>query len=249
MLFDSRKTRGLVLAGPIACLALFASACNGGGGGASARAADSVTSVTSRDDSSAKGNDGSGLTGESCLSSDPDKLCLAVHFVAYRDSAGNSTATPEQAAAIINGTNRFWSVCKIGFQIEKYEAVDPAQYNLAFGAESQSQTDLIRRTFEEPRDQLLAVTTGPWGTAVNAWTSMPGETASGAIMEAGIVSYGDGVIYAHEFGHYLGLGHEADSANLMSAVVATSSTMLSEAQCASARETVESYWVAMLRRS
>ena len=191
---------------------------------------------------------GSNLTGESCISGDPSKICLAVHFVSYVDSAGTPVADATQAAAILSTMNRLWSQCGIGFQIEKYEAVDPARSGLAYGSASQGQTDQIRTAFAQPADQLLAVTTGPWGTAVNAWTNMPGSPPYGAVMEASIVSYGDGIIYAHEFGHYLGLDHVGDTSNLMDAVIYTSSTVINSDQCQTARDTANGAWSAMLRK-
>lgn len=188
------------------------------------------------------------MIGESCLGEDPSKICLAVHFVAYKASSGTPVATTVQAATIIHTMNQIWNPCGIGFQIEKFEQVDPTQYGLAYGSQSQSQLTQVRSTFASPGDQLLAVTTGPWGTSVNAWTSMPGSNVYGAVMEASIVNYGGGVIYAHEFGHYLGLDHVSNQANLMNPVIYTTSTQLTAGQCQAAKDTVDSYWRAMIRR-
>lgn len=185
--------------------------------------------------------------GESCTG-DSSRTCLAVHFVSYTNSSGTATASEAQAATIIQTMNQIFAQCAIGFQIENYEAVNPAQFSLDYGANSQNQLNQIRRTFDLPSNQLLAVTTGPWGTAVNAWTNMPGEGLYGAIMEASIVSYGKGIIYAHEFGHYLGLDHVSNSANLMNPVIYTNSTQLSTSQCQLAQSTLHAYWADMIRR-
>jgi hypothetical protein len=183
--------------------------------------------------------------GESCVDGDADKICLAIRFVTYTNN-GAPAASATQAATIIHKMNSLFSQCNIGFQIQTYEQVNPADYGLAYGSASQSQTDSIRGQFEVD-DRLLAVTTGPWGTAVNAWTNMPGDNVYGAIMEQSIVAYGDGIIYAHEFGHYLGLDHVSDTSNLMSAIIYTSSSTLTSGQCSTARSVANSYWSRMIR--
>ncbi|MGK5083544.1 matrixin family metalloprotease [Bdellovibrionota bacterium FG-1] len=186
------------------------------------------------------------VVGESCLSGDANKICLATHFVTYENSAGTAVASITQAGTIIHTMNTLWGKCDIGFQIMKYEAVDPTKYGLSYGAASQNELNQIRNTFSTAANELLAVTTGPWGTAVNAWTNMPGYGVYGAVMEASIVAYGGGIIYAHEFGHYLGLDHVSNSSNLMSPIIATTSTNLTAAQCQAAVNTVGSYWPAMV---
>lgn len=183
--------------------------------------------------------------GESCVAGDSDKICLAIRFVTYTNN-GVPAASATQAATIIRKMNSLFSQCNIGFQIQTYEQVNPSDYGLAYGSASQSQTDSIRGQFDVS-DRLLAVTTGPWGTAVNAWTNMPGDNVYGAIMEQSIVAYGDGIIYAHEFGHYLGLDHISDTGNLMSAVIYTSSSSLTSSQCSIARDVATSYWSKMIR--
>lgn len=185
--------------------------------------------------------------GESCTG-DPSRTCLAIHFVSYTNSLGVPTATTTQAATIVRTMNQLFAPCAIGFQIEKYEAVDPTQYNLDYGANSQNQLNRIRQTFDLPSNQLLAVTTGPWGTSVNAWTNMPGEGVYGAIMESSIVNYGNGIIYAHEFGHYLGLDHASSSSNLMNPIIYTTSTQLSASQCQIAQRSLHAYWADMIRK-
>jgi hypothetical protein len=185
--------------------------------------------------------------GESCQSGDTNHLCLALHFVAYKDPTGTPTANAGQAATIIHTMNQLWTQCDIGFEIEKYEAVDPTADSLAYGADAQNQLNQIRTAYEAPANELLAVTTGPWGTTVNAWTNMPGDGIYGAIMEDSIVGYGGGIIYAHEFGHYLGLDHVSDTSNLMNPIIYTTSTAINSGQCQTAKDTVHSFWAAMLR--
>lgn len=238
---NKRSIRIIPALAPVILAALISS-CGSGSAGASP---DGVSPGGGSNNSSSDGGS-SNVVGESCTG-DSNKVCLAVHFVSYKDSSGNVAASTAEAANIIHTMNTIWSQCSIGFQIEKYDAVDPTQYGLSYGSNSQNQLNQIRQTFKSPTNELLGVTTGPWGTSVNAWTNMPGEGVYGAIMEASIVNYGGGIIYAHEFGHYLGLDHVSNTANLMNPVIYTTSNALTSSQCQAARQTAQSYWSAMLR--
>jgi hypothetical protein len=245
------KARSRTQLVPFLAISLLAlAACNGteqaGAGDGSADASAQIPGTPDGKGGYTSPTPSTPAVGESCVSSDPNKICLAIHFVSYTKD-GKATATAAQASTIIHKMNQVFAQCNIGFQIQQYEQVDPVDYGLAYGSSSQNQTDTIRSTFQSPTDQLLAVTTGPWGTAVNAWTNMPGDNVYGAIMEASIVAYGDGIIYTHEFGHYLGLDHVSNSANLMNPVISPTSDDLSSSQCATAREVSQSYWSDMIR--
>ena len=219
----------------IAILALSLNACDSGGAGA-----------TALQEASGGGTNGVAV-GESCTAGDSSKICLATHFVSYLDPSGTPTANAAQLATIVHTMNQIWAQCDIGFQVEKYETVDPTQFSLTYGAQAQNELDQIRTQFEQPLNELLGVTTGPWGTAVNAWTAVPGDSIYGAIMEASIVTYSNGLIYAHEFGHYLGLAHVPDPSDLMDAIIYPTSTTLTSSQCQTAQDTVRSYWPQMVR--
>lgn len=186
------------------------------------------------------------LVSAPCGTGDPHHLCLGTRWVSYEDGNGAPVLSRNQALSNLATLNQIWSQCDIGFQMEEYDPVDPARYGLAFGPEAENQLDPIRARFNDGRT-LLAVTTGPWSGVKNAWTSMPGSPPYGAVMEAGIVDYGDGIIYAHEFGHYLGLAHVPDPTDVMDPVIYTDSDRITGAQCASARRTAHALWSPMLR--
>ena len=184
------------------------------------------------------------ITGETCHSNDPHHICLALHYVVYKDTNNvpviDSKTVTDNMAAI----NRVWNHCDLGFQIEKFEEAQPTDKNLAFGAESLNQLDPIRKAFMDP-STLLVVTTGDWGTVKNAWTSMPGSELYGAILESSVGNYPN--IIAHELGHYLNLDHVADNSNVMDAIIYPTSTSLDQGQCDAARATAQGLWKAMLR--
>jgi hypothetical protein len=247
-----KKARVFASLGTFAAMAIAMSGCNSGGAAgqdpASAATSPQTNTSSGSESSANSGNSSSGLVTPSCVSSDSNHLCLAVQFVSYKDSNGTPVASQSQVNTIFATMNQLWSQCNIGFQVENYEQVDPTQSGLDYGANSQNQLDQIRTTYGTQSNMLLAVNTGPWGTAVNAWTNMPGSTPYGAIMEASIVDYGNGIIYAHEFGHYLGLDHVSDQSDLMNPVIYTTSTTLTSDQCTTARNAATSAWSAMLRK-
>jgi hypothetical protein len=227
-----------------AMAAIALSGCNSAGEAAGQDAG------TAQANTSASGNTSSGggsTVTPSCVTSDPNHICLAVHFVSYKDSSGTPVANQSQVNTIFGTMNKLWSQCNIGFQVEKYEQVDPTAKGLSYGANSQNEVDQIRNTYGGDSNMLFAANTGPWGTAVNAWTNMPGSAPYGAIMEASIVDYGGGIIYAHEFGHYLGLDHVSDTSDLMDAIIYTDSNTITSEQCQTARDTATQFWSAMIR--
>jgi hypothetical protein len=244
MIINSIKKSAFASFAAFALTAIALTGCDSGG----AAGQDAGTVGSSQVNTSTGSGDNNGLVTPSCVSSDPNHICLAVQFVSYKDSNGTPVANVSQVNTILGTMNKLWSQCNIGFQVEKYEQVDPTQVGLSYGAASQSETDQIRNAYGTEKNMLLAVNTGPWGTAVNAWTNMPGNAPYGAVMEQSIVDYGNGIIYAHEFGHYLGLDHVSDQSDLMNAIIYTSSTTLTSDQCATARAAATGIWSAMTRK-
>lgn len=189
--------------------------------------------------------------GESCHSSDPERICLGIKYVVYRDLGGAPVVTRAEALANIRAVNRLFASCAIAFQVDHYLAVDPLGADLRYRTATLPELDDVRSAFEE-RDSLLVVTTGPWdrsgslgGTQANAWTAMPGSGLYGTILEASVGTYSN--LIAHELGHYLNLEHVNDSRDLMNGITYARSTAMQGSQCATVRATASAYWKRMYR--
>ncbi|MCM2324627.1 MAG: M10 family metallopeptidase domain-containing protein [Oligoflexia bacterium] len=186
----------------------------------------------------------SAAIGESCHSDDPDRICLSLRFVAYKNSAGTSIVSQAAALGVLTSMNGIWGKCDIAFEIGEYLVVNPADYGLNYTITSMNELETVRAKFKT-QDMLLGVTAGPWQISANAWTNMPGAQNPGAVYDGSVASYGP--IYAHEYGHYLGLGHVSDTSDVMNPVIYSSSIGLTTSQCEAARSTAMAYWVRMLR--
>lgn len=189
--------------------------------------------------------------GEGCKGEDPGFLCLALRYVAYKDPAGAPVIAEATAAENLRQVNSVFARCGMGFRIESFESVAPVETGLAYRTANLHELDAIRSRFASDT-MLLVATTGPWDrggtlgrTPANAWTSLPGSAPFGVILEKPVGNYPN--IVAHELGHYLNLLHTRDRSNLMNSVIYTSSTALTQAQCATARSTAANYWGRMLR--
>lgn len=190
--------------------------------------------------------------GEKCQRRDPNHLCLAVNYVVYANSLGKPIVTPQEAAANIKEINKVWNQCNLGFQIEKFQTINPSQVGLKFHTADSSELDEIRNAKYADGNSLLVVTTGKWdrsgslgSTGANAWTAMPGSGPYGAVLEASVGSFAN--IIAHELGHYIGLDHVSDSNDLMNPIIYDNSTELTKDQCENARNTIAQYWSNHLR--
>lgn len=193
----------------------------------------------------------SGVVGESCHTNDPNHICLALKYVAYKDSSGTPTVSQEAAVNNIKQFNKLWGQCNIGFQIDNYSAIAPKESGLSYSTANVGELDDIRKV-ENDDKTLLVVTTGTWDrsgslgdTGANAWTAMPGENLYGAVLEKPVATFGN--IIAHELGHYLNLDHVSDESNLMNPIIYDGSTTITKSQCTAAREAVTTYWQKMVR--
>ena len=178
---------------------------------------------------------------ESCHSSDPEKICIGLKYVTYTDAQKKPVTDLALAKTNVAEFNRIWAKCGIAFQLERYDAIQPADFSLNYSVTGE--TDLIRRTFEEDT-RFVIVSSGPFNFgSANAWTNSPGSPPYGVIVEANTANYAS--VIAHELGHYMNLDHVGDSTNLMNAVIY--STGLTNSQCTAARSSVRSFWPHMLR--
>lgn len=191
------------------------------------------------------------VIGEPCRSHDTAFRCLAMKYVVFTDQASRPVVSREIAVSNVKKVNSVWNQCKIGFQIEDFQAVDPDERSLRFRTRNYGELDEIRSEFADPR-MLLVVTTGAWdrkgtlgNTGANAWTTLPGFGPFGAILERTVGAYAN--IIAHELGHYLNLSHQRDSTDLMNPIIYSTSTALTPVQCETARTAVAYHWKPMQR--
>jgi hypothetical protein len=229
------------------CGSVFLISCGAGASGS----ADANGVGSSKDPSATALGSNGGAAGSTCKTDDPNHICLALKYVAFNDSKGNPTVSSDKAVANVKEINKLYDQCNVGFQIDNYVAADPNASGLTYNTADTGELTDIRKNFVDD-STLLVVTTGDWdrsgslgNTGANAWTSMPGETPYGAVLEKPVATFGN--IIAHEIGHYLDLPHESDESNLMNPVIYDSSTQLSKSQCSTVREAANSYWQKMIR--
>jgi len=189
--------------------------------------------------------------GTSCHPSDSSHYCVGLKYVVYNDFSGAPVASLSLAGSNLSSMNQVWAKCKIAFQVDQFEAVNPSQYGLKFNTANDGELDMIRQAFDDTT-HFLVVTTGKWdrtgslgNTGANAWTNLPGDAIFGSIMEAPVGNYPN--IIAHELGHYMNLNHVSDTSDLMNPIIYDSSTQLTASQCSIATQALMNYWTAMLR--
>ena len=248
MFFNSTKLKSLFL---VSSLVAFA-ACDSGSvngqfqdlrpTGPAPTSSDSSTTSTPPAPTAPAKPDPTQAAG-TCVSTDSNHMCIGVKVVAYKDSNGNAV-TQAQSDTLMQGINALWATCNIGFQVEEYDAVDPSQYGLSYGASSENELTQIRQTFSNNTTFLLAMT-GAWNTSTIAWTEMPGAAPYGAVVDADYSK--DAVTVGHELGHYMGLDHDPNVGNLMYYIAYSTDKTITSAQCDQARQTNQAYWQAMMR--
>lgn len=192
--------------------------------------------------------------GDSCRSSEPGKVCLALKYVVYRDPEDGQAIEDEKAVLRnLEAINRLWSPCEVQFQIDSYHAIVPSEHQLRYRTANYSELQDIRKRFQSDRE-LLIVTTGNWDRSgslgnswANAWTMLPGPGGDlyGAILERRVGATPN--VAAHELGHYLSLDHVDDQKFLMSPLLSENSIRLSRDECRSARWAVRAFWKKMMR--
>jgi hypothetical protein len=171
--------------------------------------------------------------------------CLGLKFVAYRQSTDTDPTLDEiQAIALVNGMNRIWQSCGIGFTLERFETVNPADLRLNFSPDWRTEGEIVRATFADPT-RMLIVAVGPWSTSTIAVTQMPGTGPYGVLVEQDYAT--NPLTVGHELGHYMGLYHYRDTSNLMNPYIGSGTEALLSSQCAIARDTNVKTWGEMMR--
>ena len=180
-----------------------------------------------------------------CVSSDPNHICIGLKFVAYQDGTGIPTVNQADSQTLVEQISTIWAACNVGFQVDQYEAVDPTTVGLVYGSGSENDLTSIRSQYSDD-STFLVVITGPWTGSTIAWTELPGGGPFGTIVDD---QYGHNpMTVGHELGHYQGLLHVSDSTNLMNPYIGSNTSALTSSQCDSARATDLSDWQAMLRK-
>ncbi|OFZ23297.1 MAG: hypothetical protein A2X94_05185 [Bdellovibrionales bacterium GWB1_55_8] len=176
----------------------------------------------------------------------PNTITLALRYVSYLNSAGTPVIDEATSQKIVRRVNELYAPCDVRFFIEEYVPAIPGDLGLAYGMSSMSELDPIRSQFES-QDRLVVINTGNWSApeSANAWTTMPGYSPSGAVLEAQVATNGE--IVAHEIGHYLNLDHVSTATNLLSPIVYKTSTVLTARQCEIVRQSAVDSWSAMRR--
>lgn len=190
--------------------------------------------------------------GSSCQGGGSSQICLALKYVVYVDpSTGAPVVSESTAVSHVQAINQLWDQCGVQFQMERYLAVRPADYQLNFQTASYDELDQVRTAFADG-GEMLVVTTGTWdrsgtlgATSANAWTAMPGSGPHGTVLEQPVSGFSN--IIAHELGHYLNLLHVTDETDLMNPIIYAESSALSGDQCGNVRAAAAFFWPQMYR--
>jgi len=169
---------------------------------------------------------------------------MALKVVSYEDGQNPSILSESKAELLTAQINSVWKPCKIGFQLEAYQSVNPITVGLRYHPNWRSDSTSIRSTFSA-NDSLLVVATGSFSSATIAVTQMPGYAPFGTLVEE---EYAENPLtVGHELGHYMGLYHIRNTSNLMNPYIGAHTENLTPSQCQIARSTNLSNWIQMMR--
>ena len=176
------------------------------------------------------------VSGISCTSSDPNKICLGVKVIVFKNSQGVAVVDSSKMEAAIAQANTVWSFCNIGFQMEQFSPIDPSAYGLTYDI-SDSLTflyDFVNRF--KTINQLIFGISGPWSEIHLGWTFISPGDPLGLVLNPKEVSRP--YTLAHEIGHYIGLSHYGNSQNVMSSTDNGGIQILEQIQCQTARANI-----------
>jgi hypothetical protein len=180
----------------------------------------------------------------SCKSTDPEFQCLDLRLVSYDSDLGQTVITETEALTLVSELNQVWSPCKIGFQLESYDHVNPTTRGLSMNPNWRSEGSQIRSAFNDQRS-LLVVAVGQFAASTIAVTEMPGYGPYGTLVES---TYSKNALtVGHELGHYMGLYHLRNTSNLMNPYIGPHTELLSQSQCTIARSTNARFWTSMMK--
>ena len=180
----------------------------------------------------------------SCESPDPEFQCLALKIVSYENPEAPTVLQKLEADLLVEQINAVWKPCKIGFQLEQYQSINPLTLGLEYNPEWRSQASQVRATFSD-NQTLLIVATGKLTSSTIAVTQMPGVAPFGVLVEDSFAK--NSLTVGHELGHYMGLYHFRNTTNLMNPYIGDSTKNLTSNQCGIARSTNQREWTQMMR--
>lgn len=224
------------LALALASTLVAASACNQGPAQQAAETLDAsvLGNVVSETSTNGEGWD------DDFRSDDPNHITLALKYVTYLDDKGAPVISKDDAKTVLRRMNELYSVCNMHFRMEEYHEVSAKDFGLDTFPSSMGDLNTIRQAFDNDA-QIVVINTGEWNNAgglgadgANAWTMMPGQTPSGAVIESAVSK--NGALIAHELGHYLDLDHQNDRNNMMNPTIYSYSTTISPDQCQQMRD-------------
>jgi hypothetical protein len=179
-----------------------------------------------------------------CESDDPDFQCIGLKVVSFEDQGNHPVLKEVETLKLVSEMNDVWKPCKIGFQLEKYESLQPESQGLPYSPDWKRDSDTIRARFDE-NNRFLIVAVGPWTNATIAVAQMPGNGPHGVLVSEKYAK--NALTVGHELGHYQGLYHLRNRRNLMNSYIGPNTSGLGTAQCSFARKTNLRYWQKMLR--